>query len=92
MLDRKYSDYSPEKEEKKPNKPKYTYGDIVKFKFNDNDIKEGVIAIVDAYGTFERPGIVSYDILVKSENILYKHFIEPWVIEKTGRIDEKDIW
>ena len=35
--------------------------------------RRGVIFAVDADGTFERPGIPSYDILVESENMLYKH-------------------
>lgn len=67
-------------------KPKYKCGDIVKFKF-DNTIKEGVIAIVDKYGTFEDNSDVSYDILVKSENTLYKHFQEPLVVEKLGETE-----
>lgn len=72
-------------------KPKYKLGDIVKFKLED-EIKEGVVAIVDAYGTFSNPNDVSYDILVEKENILYKHFEEKTIIEKTGEIPEEDIW
>ena len=37
------------------------------------ETKEGVVCIVDAHGTFEQPGIPSYDILVEKENMLYKH-------------------
>ena len=29
--------------------------------------------IVDAHGTFDNPGIPSYDILVEEENMLFKH-------------------
>lgn len=80
--------------------PKYTYGDIVHFKVNykdkkdvaHNEIKEGVIAIIDKYGTFFDSSDVSYDILVKSENILYKHFSENSIVEKIGQIPEEEIW
>ena len=72
-------------------KPKYNYGDIVKFKFND-DVKEGIIAIIDRWGTFEDDSDVSYDIMNKEENILYKHFGEKFVIEKIGEVPEEEIW
>lgn len=72
-------------------KPKYNYGDIVKFKYR-NDTKTGVIAIIDYYGTFYNDKDVSYDILNKDENILYKHFEEKYVIEKIGEIDPEKIW
>lgn len=55
--------------------PKYKYGDIVSFKCN-NKKHTGEVYIIDAHGTFERPDVVSYDILVKDENILYKHIGE----------------
>lgn len=79
-------------------KPKYTYGDIVKFQFGqytDEKIvytKEGIVAIVDANGTWLNPGKPSYDILVKDENILYKHIAEEFVIEKIGSVPEEEIW
>ena len=80
--------------------PKYTYGDIVHFKVNykdekgitHNEIKEGVIAIIDKYGTFFDSSDVSYDILVKSENMLYKHFSENSIVEKIGQMPEEEIW
>ena len=80
--------------------PKYTYGDIVHFTVNykdgkdvtHNETKEGVIAIIDKYGTFFDSSDVSYDILVKSENILYKHFSENSIVEKIGQIPEEEIW
>ena len=84
-------------------KPKYTYGDIVKFKYDKE--KQGVIAIVDANGTWLNPGKPSYDILVKNdilfkgentsvkdEKILYKHIAEEFVIEKVGSVPEEEIW
>ena len=71
---------------------RYTYGDIVKFKTAFKGTKEGVIAIVDAYGTFESPGKPSYDIYVKKENILFKHISESSVIEKIGSVPEEEIW
>lgn len=50
----------------------YKVGDEVIFMV-DNKQREGIIFVVDAHGTFERPEIPSYDILVESENMLYKH-------------------
>lgn len=47
-------------------------GDEVVFTLNEIQ-KEGVVSIFDANGTFERPRIPSYDILVENENMLYKH-------------------
>lgn len=58
--------------------PKFTYDDIVDFKFNDT-IKTGKIEIVDAYGTFEQNAEPSYDILIEDENTLYKHIVESLV-------------
>ena len=64
-------------------KPKFNYGDTVKFKF-DGETKVGTIEIIDAYGTFFYDEDVSYDIMVKEtfpieENILYKHIHEKFV-------------
>lgn len=59
--------------------PKYNYGDKVSFKFptpDGVDTFEGTIYIIDAYGTWDDPSDVSYDILSKSENCLYKHISE----------------
>ena len=55
--------------------PKYNVGDIVKFQFVD-EIKEGSVFIVDRYGTFEQNEEPSYDIMIDSENCLYKHIRE----------------
>lgn len=60
-------------------KPKFEVGDAVRFGFEGYE-KVGVIYIVDKYGTFEDPTDVSYDILVETENILYKHFPERKVV------------
>lgn len=56
-------------------KPKYKIGDNVSFTL-ENEIKQGEIYIVDKYGTFENDSDVSYDIFVKSDNVLYKHVKE----------------
>lgn len=62
--------------------PKYKQGQLVKFSLQEN-IKEGIIYIVDKYGTFEDDSDVSYDILVTDENCLYKHVREDSILEKT---------
>lgn len=56
-------------------KPKYNVGDNVSFMLQDEK-KNGDIYIIDKYGTFEDNSDVSYDILVKEENCLYKHINE----------------
>ena len=56
-------------------KPKYKENQLVSFVLGE-EVKEGLIYIVDRYGTFEDKSDVSYDILVKSENCLYKHVTE----------------
>lgn len=61
-------------------KPKYNYGDIVKFKISDQ-IKIGTIEIIDAYGTFFQKEVPSYDVMVKDENCLYKHIRESFIEE-----------
>lgn len=59
----------------------YKVGDEVVLTLNGIQ-KEGVIFIVDAYGTFERPKIPSYDIWVENENMLYKHVVYNMVSKK----------
>jgi hypothetical protein len=56
-------------------KPKYKVNDNVQFLFGD-DKKQGVVYIVDAYGVCEDKSDVHYDILVETENCLYKHIHE----------------
>ena len=63
-------------------KPKFQRGDSVSFECN-GQIKVGLVEIVDAYGTFDQNVEPSYDILVKSENTLYKHFRET-LVRKVG--------
>lgn len=62
-------------------KSSFKVGDEVVFTLNGIR-REGVVFIVDAYGTFERPRIPSYDILVESENMLYKHVAYDMVCKK----------
>ena len=71
--------------------PQYKYGDIVKVKIGDTEIT-GAVAIIDRYGTFFDDSDVSYDILNKEENMLYKHINEKYVVVKVGEIPEEEIW
>ena len=50
----------------------FKVGELVTFQW-DNTLKDGIVLVVDAYGTFESPNIPSYDIMVENENMLYKH-------------------
>lgn len=54
-------------------------GDKVTFRCG-GETKEGVVCIVDAHGTFEQPGIPSYDIMVEKGNMLYKHVSHEMII------------
>ena len=61
--------------------PKFNIGDMVQFNLSDEGPFYGKIYIVDAYGTFEDPSDVSYDIMVenwgiKKEQCLFKHVSE----------------
>lgn len=60
-------------------KPKFKEGSLVRFQFGKDDYKIGTIYIVDKFGTFEDNSDVSYDIMVESENCLYKHIREDFV-------------
>lgn len=62
-------------------KPKYKVGTTVKFIVGE-ELKTGEIFIVDKYGTFDNPNDVSYDIMVESENMLYKHIQEKYVVQR----------
>ena len=68
--------------------PKYNRGQFVKFEV-DGEIMEGTIAIIDTYGTWADPSDVSYDILVETENCLYKH-VEERMVTRTGTSDSQD--
>lgn len=69
-------------------KPKYKLNDLVKFTLDGKQYL-GNIYIVDSNGTFERPDIPSYDVLVKEHisntnpegYILYKHIPETLIDE-----------
>ena len=60
----------------------FNYGDIVSFDITHEDktvTLTGEVCVIDANGTFERPGVPSYDILVQNsphfdgQPCLYKH-------------------
>lgn len=59
-------------------KAKYNYGDMVKFKNND-EIKFGKIEVVDSNVTFFQQEEPSYDIMVSEEQCLYKHIKESFI-------------
>lgn len=63
--------------------PKYKYCDNVVFTIG-NVKRDGVVWIVDKYGTFDDDSNVCYDIFVENENTLYKHINED-VCEKKVR-------
>lgn len=59
--------------------PKYKYGDVVKFYFDNgkNKIEHyGKIEIIDSYGTWGQSKEVSYDIMGMDESGLFKHVVE----------------
>jgi hypothetical protein len=62
-------------------KPKYKEETTVKFIVGD-ELKTGVIWVVDRFGTFDYKEDVSYDIMVESENCLYKHIPEKYVVQR----------
>ena len=61
-------------------KPKYNIGDSVEIHIND-EVHQGTIAVVDAYGTFEYTKDVSYDIWLEKDGkrVLFKHIPEMYV-------------
>ena len=67
--------------------PKFKVGDNVSFTIN-NETRNGIVLIVDAYGAFCLDD-VSYDILVETENCLYKH-VEERMVTRTGTSDSQD--
>lgn len=73
-------------------KPKYHENDLVEFQWlKDKPNKVGVVYIVDKWGTLSDNSDVSYDILIKEENMLYKHISERFVVKYLGNVlkDEK---
>lgn len=69
-------------------KPKYKEGTTVKFIIN-NELKTGIVFVVDKYGTFDNSTDVSYDILVEDENMLYKHIQEKYVVQRCYKMELK---
>lgn len=61
--------------------PKYRRGDIVNTIGRSGDIVCGIVEIVDPYGTSEQTDEPSYDLLVDSENCLYKHIRESQILD-----------
>jgi hypothetical protein len=64
-------------------KPKYKIGDKVQFILEEGTFY-GEVYIVDAYGTWDNPNDVSYDIMVDNwgpnkEECLFKHITESLV-------------
>lgn len=70
--------------------PKYNFNDTVRFRWHDGSEYEGIIAVVDRFGTFEQDKEVSYDIRVPKV-ALFKHCPESDVIElvKEGKNEPK---
>lgn len=56
-------------------KPQFKVGNKVRF-FVQDTMYTGYVYIVDAYGTFDYPDDVSYDIMLEDERCLYKHIPE----------------
>ena len=68
-------------------KPKYKENDLVEFQWlKDKPNKVGIVYIVDRWGTLSDDSDVSYDILVKEENMLYKHINERYVVKYLGNV------
>lgn len=66
--------------------PKYQENDYVEFTIYENEVRKGVIYVVDKYGTFFDKSDVSYDIYVNEENMLYKHISERYVVKYLGNV------
>ena len=66
-----------------PEKPKYHYSDVVRFR-SGGEIKEGTIVIINACGIVEDVQEVSYDIAGFDDEMFFKQVKEGEVIEKTG--------
>lgn len=63
-------------------RPRYDYGDTVRFAWGAGGEKTGVVRIIDAYGTFEQNLEPSYDVYIESERCLYKHICESEILGK----------
>lgn len=68
--------------------PKFKEGDTVYFKLYGNEVQgvfevQGVVEVVDAYGTLEDDTEVSYNVYVAETRTLYKHLSERSVYQKS---------
>jgi hypothetical protein len=70
-------------------KPKHKEGTTVKFIVCGKS-KKGVIWIVDKYGTWNYTEDVSYDIMVESENMFYKHIPEKYIVQRYYKKNKKN--
>ena len=61
--------------------PKYCYGDKVHIIGRNGSVVEGIVEIIDAWGTFEQHEEPSYDVMVTNENCLYKHIRESQILD-----------
>lgn len=62
-------------------KPKFKYGDVVEFMYNNEKIV-GTVEIIDSYGTHFDKSDVSYDIMCdnyKGQPMFFKHVREDGV-------------
>lgn len=62
-------------------KPKFKYGDVVEFMYNNEKIV-GTVEIIDSYGTYFDKSDVSYDIMCdnyKGQPMFFKHVREDGV-------------
>lgn len=75
-------------------KPRFARDDKVVFTMGEEEV-EGIVAIVDAWGTFEQNEEPSYDILVEryrdtGEPCLLKHIGEQYIVKKIGVAEIKN--
>lgn len=67
-------------------KPKFKYGDVVEFMYNNEKIV-GTVEIIDKYGTYFDKTNVSYDIMCdnyKGQPMFFKHVREDGVKKYEG--------
>lgn len=67
-------------------KPKFKYGDVVEFMYNNEKIV-GTVEIIDSYGTYFDKSDVSYDIMCdnyKGGPMFFKHVTERLVKKYEG--------
>ena len=74
LADESRKRYEEARKRMKP--PKYERGDVVRFEFGEAGVLEGMVEIVDRYGTFDQNEEPSYDLYRFEDNTLYKHVRE----------------